>query len=118
MLSERGLAIVEKLIENNNMPITSKALATELGISERSVKTYIREVSEYFQKNNIVFVRKPGEGFTARFSDDQILELNKLLGKKKMQMSKRQRINYIAHTLLSGWGDLYIITFFRRIMCE
>ena len=53
MLSERGLAIVEKLIENNNMPITSKALATELGISERSVKTYIREVSEYFQNNNI-----------------------------------------------------------------
>ena len=93
MLSERGLAIVEKLIENNNMPITSKALATELGISERSVKTYIREVSDYFQNNNIEFMRQPGKGFTARFSDDQILELNRLLGKKKMQMSKRQRIN-------------------------
>ena len=116
MLSERGLAIVEKLIENNNMPITSKALATELGISERSVKTYIREVSEYFQNNNIEFIRQPGKGFTARFSDDQILELNRLLGKKKMQMSKRQRINYIAHTLLSGWGT-YTLSLFSEELC-
>lgn len=45
MLSERGLQIVDKLIENNRTPITSKTLAIYLGVSERSVKTYIKEVS-------------------------------------------------------------------------
>lgn len=50
MLSERGLQIIEKLIDNNRVPITSKTLALYLGVSERSVKTYIKEVSD-FAKN-------------------------------------------------------------------
>lgn len=45
MLSERGLQIIEKLIDNNRVPITSKTLALYLGVSERSVKTYIKEVT-------------------------------------------------------------------------
>ena len=44
MLSERGMQIVEKLVENNAKPVTSKVLALGLGVSERSVKTYIKEV--------------------------------------------------------------------------
>ena len=31
MLSERGLQIIEKLIDNNRVPITSKTLALYLG---------------------------------------------------------------------------------------
>ena len=50
MLSERGLQIIEKLIDNNRVPITSKTLALYLGVSERSVKTYIKEVL-IFAKN-------------------------------------------------------------------
>lgn len=50
MLSERGLAIIEKLIENNRKPITARALAISLGVSERSVKTYIKEVSDFCAK--------------------------------------------------------------------
>ena len=47
MLSERGLQIIEKLIDNNRVSITSKTLALYLGVSERSVKTYIKEVSDF-----------------------------------------------------------------------
>ena len=47
MLSERGLQIIEKLIDNNRVPITSKTLSLYLGVSERSVKTYIKEVSDF-----------------------------------------------------------------------
>ena len=36
MLSERALQIIEKLIENNKTPITSRTLALYLGVSERS----------------------------------------------------------------------------------
>ena len=49
MLSERGMQIVEKLVENNAKPVTSKVLALGLGVSERSVKTY-KEVSDFVMK--------------------------------------------------------------------
>ena len=65
MLSERGLAIIEKLIENNRKPITARALAISLGVSERSVKTYIKEVSDFCAKKGLVLNRKPGIGFEA-----------------------------------------------------
>lgn len=113
MLSERGLALVEKLIESNNTPITSKVLAQDLGVSERSVKTYIKEVADYFEKNGIEFHRKPGKGFTAKFSEQQIKELNRLLSGREVQMSQRQRINYISYILLSGW-DNYTLSLFSE----
>ena len=65
MLSERGLQIVDKLIENNRIPITSKTLAIYLGVSERSVKTYIKEVSDFCNEHSMILERKPGIGFVA-----------------------------------------------------
>lgn len=43
MLSEKGLLIIEKLAEHNNELVTSKALAASTGMSERSVKTYLKD---------------------------------------------------------------------------
>lgn len=60
MLSERGLQIIEKLIDNNRVPITSKTLALYLGVSERSVKTYIKEVSDFCEEHKMILERKPG----------------------------------------------------------
>lgn len=50
MLSERGMQIVEKLVENNAKPVTSKVLALGLGVSERSVKTYIKKFQIFVMK--------------------------------------------------------------------
>ena len=72
MLSERGMQIVEKLVENNAKPVTSKVLALGLGVSERSVKTYIKEVSDFCDENGMKLERKPGIGFVANFTDEQI----------------------------------------------
>ena len=66
MLSERGLQIVDKLIENNRIPITSKTLAIYLGVSERSVKTYIKEVSDFCNEHGMILERKPGIGFLSK----------------------------------------------------
>lgn len=63
MLSERGLQIVDKLIENNRTPITSKTLAIYLGVSERSVKTYIKEVSDFCNEHSMIFGEKAGNWF-------------------------------------------------------
>ena len=113
MLSERGLAIIEKLIENNRKPITARALAISLGVSERSVKTYIKEVSDFCAKKGLVLNRKPGIGFEADFTDEQIGELQKLVDNRDVSMSRQQRINYIAHILLSGW-DTYTVALFSE----
>ena len=97
MLSERGLQIVDKLIENNRIPITSKTLAIYLGVSERSVKTYIKEVSDFCNEHSMILERKPGIGFVADFTDQNEL--------------------YYVHSL--KWlGYLHIVTFFRRIKCK
>ena len=113
MLSERGLAIIEKLIENNRKPITARALAISLGVSERSVKTYIKEVSDFCAKKGLVLNRKPGIGFEADFTDVQIGELQKLVDNRDVSMSRQQRINYIAYILLSGW-DTYTVALFSE----
>lgn len=113
MLSERGLQIVEKLIENNHMPVTSKVLALYLGVSERSVKTYINEVSDFCKEHGMSLARKPGIGFVANFTDEQIEAINGLKRDKKTVMSKKQRMNYIMYILLSGW-DTYTLTLFSE----
>ncbi len=113
MLSERGLAVVEKLIENNHRPITSKALALSLGVSERSVKTYIKEVSDFCAKKAMVLNRTPGIGFVADFTEEQIADLEKLLHNKAVALSQQQRVNYIAYILLSGW-DTYTVALFSE----
>ena len=113
MLSERGLAIIEKLIENNRKPITARALAISLGVSERSVKTYIKEVSDFCDKKGLVLNRKPGIGFEADFTDGQIGDLKNLVDNRAISMSRQQRINYIAYILLSGW-DTYTVALFSE----
>lgn len=115
MLSERGLAIIEKLIENNRKPITARALAISLGVSERSVKTYIKEVSDFCAKKGLVLNRKPGIGFEADFTDGQIGELQNLVDNRAVSMSRQQRINYIAYILLSGWDTYTVALFFEEL---
>ena len=113
MLSERGLQIIEKLIDNNRTPITSKTWALYMGVSERSVKTYIKEVSDFCEDQGMVLERKPGIGFLADFTDEQIQQISELKRNKKIVMSKKQRMSYIMYILLSGW-DTYTLSLFSE----
>lgn len=111
MLSDRGLSLILKLIENNHTPVTSKKLATELGVSERSVKTYVKEVSEYCEKHNMELKRQAGVGFCANFTEEQVASIEGLKSKQRTVMSQQQRLNYIEFILLSGW-DTYTLALF------
>ncbi|MFW5669100.1 MAG: BglG family transcription antiterminator [Acetivibrio ethanolgignens] len=113
MLSERGLQIIEKLIDNNRIPITSKTLALHLGVSERSVKTYINEVSDFCSEHGMTLKRKTGTGFVADFTEEQIKQINDMKRDKKIVMSKKQRMSYIMYILLSGW-DIYTLSLFSE----
>ena len=113
MLTNRALQILDILSENNNVPITSKKLAIYLGISERSVKTYIKEVLEYCNKNGLELSSKPGKGFVANFSNQQLEEIS-LLGKGRNSVySRKSRIAYILYILLCGW-DTYTLSLFAE----
>ena len=82
MLSEKGLLIIEKLAEHNNELVTSKALAASTGMSERSVKTYLKEVADFCEQNSMTLDRKPGKGMKPCFSDAQIGKILDVAGRK------------------------------------
>lgn len=111
MLSEKGLLIIEKLAEHNNELVTSKALAASTGMSERSVKTYLKEVADFCEQNSMTLDRKPGKGMKPCFSDAQIGKILDVAGRRSAAVSQKKRQNYIAYILLSGW-DTYTYALF------
>lgn len=113
MLSEKGLLIIEKLAEHNNDLVTSKALATSTGMSERSVKTYLKEVADFCEQNSMTLDRKPGKGMKPCFSDAQIGKILDVAGRRSAAVSQKKRQNYISYILLSGW-DTYTYALFSE----
>lgn len=111
MLSEKGILILEKLIAYNNDAVTAKTLATSTGMSERSVKTYLKEVADFCEEQGMKLDRKPGKGIKPEFSDDQICTAQEMIGKNHHILTQRERQNYIAYILLSGW-DTYTYALF------
>ncbi len=113
MLSEKGLLIIEKLAEHNNELVTSKALAASTGMSERSVKTYLKEVADFCEQNSMTLDRKPGKGMKPCFSDAQIGKILDVAGRRSAAVSEKKRQNYISYILLSGW-DTYTYALFSE----
>ena len=113
MLSEKGLLIIEKLAEHNNELVTSMALAASTGMSELSVKTYLKEVADFCEQNSMVLDRKPGKGMKPCFSDAQIGKILDVAGRKSAAVSQKKRQNYISYILLSGW-DTYTYALFSE----
>ena len=113
MLSEKGLLIIEKLAEHNNELVTSKALAASTGMSERSVKTYLKEEADFCEQNSMTLDRKPGKGMKPCFSDAQIGKILDMAGRRSAAVSQKKRQNYISYILLSGW-DTYTYALFSE----
>ena len=113
MLSEKGLLIIEKLAKHNNDLVTSKALAASTGMSERSVKTYLKEVADFCEQNSMTLDRKPGKGMKPCFSDAQIGKILDVAGRRSAAVSQKKRQNYISYILLSGW-DTYTYALFSE----
>lgn len=113
MLSEKGLLIIEKLAEHNNELVTSKALAASTGMSERSVKTYLKEVADFCEQNSMTLDRRSGKGMKPCFSDAQIGKILDVAGRRSAAVSQKKRQNYISYILLSGW-DTYTYALFSE----
>ena len=116
MLSEKGLLIIEKLAEHNNDLVTSKALAASTGMSERSVKTYLKEVADFCEQNSMTLDRKPGKGMKPCFSDAQIGKILDVaeIGSSIAEKATELHIVYSAKRL----GYIHVCAFFRGVKCQ
>lgn len=60
MLSEKAARILLLLIRHGNRTMTAGKIAGALGISERSVNTYLKEVYDFCREENIRVSNKTG----------------------------------------------------------
>ena len=82
-------------------------------MSERSVKNYIKEVIDYCNKNKLELISKPGKGFVANFTAEQIAAIEGIHKDNRTVMTQKNRMSYIMYILLSGW-DSYTLSLFSE----
>lgn len=111
MLSERALHILNILEEQNGQPVTAKKLAAIIGISERSIKTYINEVSDFCEQINCTLIRKPGVGFVFCTSKDAKKKIEAERELHSEFISRSFRLSYIVYILLTGWNSYTMALF-------
>lgn len=111
MLSENALLILNILEKQNGDPITAKKLSNQIGISERSIKSYMNEVSDFCEQSGCILIRKSGVGFSLQLTKEGEEAFIEEKNRYKDNISRESRINYILYILLTGWTT-YTITLF------
>lgn len=61
MLSKHAEDIMRIMVHQNDSFVTNKKIAKMLGISERSVNNYMKEVSDYCDSQGYTLIRKRGK---------------------------------------------------------
>ncbi|MDO4942642.1 MAG: PTS sugar transporter subunit IIA [Lachnospiraceae bacterium] len=111
MLSKHAEDIIRILIHQNEAFITNKKIAKMLGISERSVNNYMKEVADYCEEEGHKLVRKRGKGICLE-TGLHAEELKKTFSQEQMSYENRDtRINYIVRTLIES-GEPYTAALF------
>ncbi|WP_333649342.1 BglG family transcription antiterminator [Lacrimispora sp.] len=106
MLSDKANRILKILVLNNNEPITVKMLGICLDMSERSVSTYLKEVSDFCEKHHITYVSKRGSGVYLELSEAESCALRNF--SEPSYYDAEYRISYIKQILLEGWENYTI----------
>lgn len=111
MLSKHAEDIMRIMIHQNDSFVTNKKIAKMLGISERSVNNYMKEVSDYCDSQGYTLIRKRGKGICLEMGL-KAEELQKNFSKEKVSFENREaRINYIVCTLIES-GEPYTAALF------
>ncbi|MDO4169408.1 MAG: PTS sugar transporter subunit IIA [Lachnospiraceae bacterium] len=111
MLSKHAEDIMRILVHQNESFITNKKIAKMLGISERSVNNYMKEVSDYCKEQGYILLRKRGKGICLELGLYEE-ELKKIFSQEQMSYENRNtRINYIVRTLIES-GEPYTSALF------
>lgn len=89
-----------KLLLNSNEPLTSKAIALEINVSESSVKHNIKNVRDIVSSVQAELKSAPGKGFWIEVDEDQKKKLNEIINTNKDKAySYNYRRKYILEIL-------------------
>ncbi|WP_025949196.1 BglG family transcription antiterminator, partial [Geobacillus thermocatenulatus] len=106
MLTKRQKDILSFLIQNNE-PITSEWIAKELGVSDRTVRTELKELQSQCQSLGIYIESLRGKGYKLKIIDSQLFKeaydsaRNEIVDGSKMDFSEQNgRVVYILKRLL------------------
>ncbi len=98
---------------NAEKPVTIKTLSTMLGMSERSVNTYLKEVKSFCDKEDIPYVSKRGLGVYLNISksDSKIMNYTNDVS----YYDPKYRRHYMKQVLLEDWAGYPISLFAEEL---
>lgn len=114
MLSNKERAILEFLVKNRGDMITSREIADNLNISDRTVRNYIKRLQDILLENGAEIIARPGHGYTLKVNHESefntFLENNEsnLLKKDQLRLDdSKDRQYHILNKLL--FEDAYVL---------
>lgn len=105
MLSEKAQRILHILWVNPGSFITAKMLSSMLGLSERTVNTYLKEVAGFCESEGISYVSRRGIGVCLELTPKSEKRLNEYFGQNTRRYDDQERCSYICRVLLEGWEN-------------
>ncbi|MBO0477183.1 BglG family transcription antiterminator [Vagococcus sp. DIV0080] len=107
-MNQKEYSIMKSLLENQGTYITSQSLATELSLSDRTIRTYIKKMNDILSHQGAIIHSKTGYGYQLDilnrgkfdlFLKRQTVKLTSLLETPQI-MEIEDRQNYILNKLL------------------
>lgn len=111
MLSKTAAEIMRILIHQDDAYITYRKIAGMLDISERSVNTYMKEVSDFCEDKPYQLIRKRGKGICLEAGLYREALLQEFEHRQEPYERRDSRISYIIRTLIES-GEPYTAALF------
>lgn len=89
-----------------------------LRMSERSVKTYLKEVADFCEEQGMKLDRKPGKGIKPEFSEEQICAAAGDDRERPPHSDTKGKTKLYCLYSAQWMGYIHICAFFRRTECE
>ena len=107
MIKNKQRDLISLLVRSKNLFKSSATLASELSLSDRTVRTYLNDLKSLIEKNGGLIISKQGYGYQLQIKDrtafNQFLIEHHLLDRSEEQSNYRelsQRRHYILNLLL------------------
>lgn len=101
-VSDKGALILKQLLKGSQ-PMSSEKIASEVGISSRSVREYLNELGDVLKCSECRLIRKTGVGIYIEGSAEEKERLIALLSEKEVStLDAHTRWEYIVRTLLKS----------------
>lgn len=91
MLSNKEKTVLEFFINNKGQSVTSKKVADELKVSDRTIRNYIKLLQDVLIENGAEIIAKQGQGYTLKVENE--LSFNTFLQKNNVNSIKKSELD-------------------------